>query len=306
VIALESTIGDYADDFSRSFRTIYSQQYLYGQFPYVELYSQEAERQFLGQSEKLSNADYSAEAYLQVSRRFSSRIRDLFLPSSLELSVSKRFVKDEDLTDLYNTYSLTARSTALNLFGNFGAYSLFPFYRTDEYSTSLSLNADVDEATGVSAFRRLEMNLDHFLSFEGLREQQLTLENRFSLRQDREQTGSTLLWGDNVKLLYLWSRHPDSGLRLPLLPKNIGNQGYWSHQENLELELSGPGEGTSYHPFNLLISHESTAVLPEYGKISAELALGFDFEKAENTDTRTIERYWRIGLRGGISMQIEF
>ena len=238
---------------------------------------------------------------MQLSRRFSSRIRDLFLPSFLELRVEKRFVKDEDLTDLYNSYTLTARSTALNLFGDYGAYPIFPFYRTDEFSTALSLIADVDEPAGEPSLRGLEMNLDHFISLEGRREEQLTFRNRLSLRQEREATGPELLWGDSAKFLYLWNRYPEKGVRVPLLSEKVGEQGYWSHQESLGLEFTGPGEESSFHPLNLIVGHESTAVLPDYGEISAEVSAGIDLEKTDGGD-----RYWRLGLSGGISVQIEF
>jgi len=301
VVDSETGAGDYSDDFSRSFETIYGQQYLYGQFPFVELYSPDAEQLFLDLSDKLNKADYNAEAYLRLSRRFSSRIRDLFLPSFFELSVKKQFVKDEDLTDLYNSYSLTAQSTALNLFGDFGAYPVFSFYRSDEFSTSLSLLMDVAEQTGGPLLRGLEMSLDHFFSFEGEKDEQLTFENRYRLRQDREEIGTKIVWGDTVKLLYLWSRYPENGVRLPFLPEAVGGQGYWSHHESLELELNGPGEDSSYHPFNLVLSHKSTALLPDYGEISAEISAGIDVEK-----TSAGVRYWRLGLSGGIGVQIKF
>ena len=301
VVDPETGVGDYSEDFSRSFETIYGQRYLYGQFPFIELYSPDAEQLFLDLSDKLNKADYSAEAYLRLSRRFSSRIRDLFLPSFFEFSVKKEFVKDEDLTDLYNSYSLSAQSTALNLFGDFGAYPVFSFYRSDEFSTSLSLLMDVAEQTGGPFLRGLEMSLDHFFSFEGEKDEQLTFENRYRLRQDREEIGTEIVWGDTVKLLYLWSRYPENGVRLPFLPEAVGGQGYWSHHESLELELNGPGEDSSYHPFNLILSHKSTALLPDYGEISAEMSAGIDVEKTSGG-----VRYWRLGFSGGISVQIEF
>lgn len=307
----ESGIGDYATDFSGSFQQIYTQQYLYGQLPFAELYSSQAEQLFLDLSADLDEADYSAEAYVRLSRRFSSRIRDLFLPSFFELGLNKRFLKDKDLIDLFNTYTLTAQSTALNLFGDYGAFRLFPFYRTDEFSTSLSLSFDVDGKSVRTEenppLRGLEMNLGHFLSFEGERDNALTFENRFYLRYDRdlEETlavyGTRIRWDDTVKLLYTWYRYPETGVRVPLLPETIGEEGYWSHIENVELELNGPGEQSSWHPLNVIVSHQSSLVLPDYGEISAEIAAGFDAEQTEQG-----QRYWRFGVRGGISVQIEF
>ena len=310
IVSLETGLGDYASDFSRSFQRIYSQRYLYGQIPYAELYSLEAEQRFLDLSADLEEATYSAEAYLQLSRRFSSRIRDLFLPSFLELGLQKQFVKDEDLTDLFNTYNLKAQSTALNLFGDYGAYPLFPFYRTDEFSTALSLSLDVDGQTVTNKNARpvLGMTLDHYLSFEGEADNALTIENRFNLEYDKavEATllakyGTKVTWGDTVKFLYTWYRYPETGVKLPLLPAKVGEQGYWSHLESLELEMKGPTEESSFHPLNVIVSHESSIVLPDHGTISAEISAGFDVEKTE-----AHERYWRFGLRGGIAVQIEF
>ncbi|UCF97224.1 MAG: hypothetical protein JSV89_18935 [Spirochaetaceae bacterium] len=305
IVDLEAGLDDYASDFSSSFQNIYSQQYLYALYPYAELFTQQAEQRFLDLSTDLQESAYSAEAYLRLSRRFSSRIRDLFLPSFLEFGLTKHFMRDRDLIDLYNSYALTAQSTALNLFGAFGAYPLFPFYRTDEFSTSLSLRVDVDGQTvqtpGQKPLRTLAANLDHFFSFEGERDNQLTFENRFGLQIDREESGSSTGWDDAVKLLYTWNRYPETGVRVPLLPEAVGAKGYWSHLESLELELNGDEGQTSYHPFNVILSHESSLILPDYGEIKAEISGGFDIEKTEAG-----ERYWRFGFLGGISVQIEF
>jgi len=310
IVSLETGPGDYASDFSRSFQRICSQQYLYGQIPYAELYSLDAEQRFLDLSADLEEASYSAEAYLQLSRRFSSRIRDLFLPSSLELRLQKKFIKDEDLTDLFNTYNLQVRSTALNLFGDYGAYPLFPFYRTDEFSAALSFSLDVDGHTATNENKRptLEMILDHYLSFEGEADNALTIENRLNLEYDKaveatifEKYGTKVTWGDTVKFLYTWYRYPETGVKLPFLPAKIGEQGYWSHLESLELKMKGPTEGSSFHPLNVMMSHESAVVLPDYGEISSEISVGFDVEQTEAR-----ERYWRFGFRGGIAVQIEF
>ena len=88
---------------------------------------------------------------------------------------------------------------------------------------------------------------------------------------------------------------------MPLLPERFGEGGYWSHLESVELELSGPGEESSWHPLNLIVSHRSSLVLPDYGEISGEISAGIDTEQTELK-----QRYWRLGLRGGISVQIEF
>ena len=323
VVNRETGLLDFSDDIPRSFETIYNQSYLYNQLPFAELYSVESEQLFMDLSEfyGLDKADYSAEVYIQLSRRFSSRIRDLFLPSFFELGLKKNFVKNEDLTDLYNTYTLEARSTALNLFGAFGAYPLFAFYRTDEFTTSVSVSLDVLTYTGGATLgdwqaaqpsqatvKSAELIWDHFFSFEGQDDNALTFENRLNLLYDwasdevYAEYGRKWGWGETVKLLYNWSRYPETGVRLPLIPEDVGKEGHWSHQDSLIVEIKGPGEQISYYPLNLLVSHESTAVLPEFGEISAEISVGCDMEKISAADRGD----WHSGLRGGISVEIEF
>ena len=307
----EAGDGDFAADFSASFERIYAQRYLYRQIPYVELYSTQAEQLFLDLSAGLEKADYGAEAYLQMSRRFSSTLWDLFLPASVEIAVRKDFVKDQDLSDLSNSYSLNARSTALNLFGDFGAYRMFPFYRSDEFTTSLTLSLEADgigvQTNGQSPIRGWRLDLDHFFSFAGAGEGELTFENRLDLRSYRadetptEEDPAGSSWGNTVKLLYSWYRYPETGVRLPLVPDRVGREGYWEHQDSLEVELAGAEDQSSYHPFNLVVSHVSTLMLPEFGEIGAEIAAGVDVERTEAG-----ARYWRLGLRGGLSVQIEF
>jgi hypothetical protein len=201
----------------------------------------------------------------------------------------------------------------LNLFGNFGAYPLFPFYRTDEFSSSLSLSIDAVTYRGPASIadwqserhpgsaETMALILDHFFSFEGEKEDALTFENRFNLNFDRGELEGTTSWGDTIKFLYTWYRYPEGGVKIPLLPQRIGEKGYWSHQESVISELSGPGEASSFHPFNLIVSHKSSVLLPDHGEINAEISAGFDIEKTEAG-----ERYWRMGLSGGIGVKIEF
>jgi hypothetical protein len=295
-ISRETGPGGYAADFSEAFRRIFSQDYVYSERLYAELFSITSERNFEEETEDLEEAHYSAESFLQMSRRFSSRIRDLLLPSFVELGLGKEFIKEGDGRDFVNTYSLKSQSTALNLFGNFGAYPLFPFYKTDEFSTALSLDLRTYRSSAGSVkLRSVETNLDSYLSFAGAGDNILTLENRFYL----EYEGS-VQWSDTVKLLYNWFKIPQDGVRVPLLPAAIGDDGYWSHSESIELELSGARDALSFHPFDLVVSHESSLILPEHGKITAEVAAGLDIEETEDG------LYWVGGLRGGLEARIEF
>ncbi len=292
ILRQESGLGNYGSDLETYFYRIGSQDYIFTRYPFAELYNPEAEIYFQEKSISLEEAFYTPEAFISMSRSFSSRISDLFLPSYIELSLDKEFKKEGDLTDFFNNYRFTAQANALNLFGAFGAYPLFPFYRTDEFSTALTLSVSADRAV----VRKSDILLEHYISLEGERGNTFTLENRLHLLYDDNEK-----WTDRVSLLYLWYSYPEQGISLPFFSREIGKSGFWAHLESFELEMSGEKDRLSTHPLNLMLRHETSIILPEHGFIKAEISLGLDQESLLSG-----ENFWRLGFRGGIIAKIEF
>jgi hypothetical protein len=284
--------GGVGTDFGGGLQALFGQAYAFRQPPYVELFAPQSEEDFAAATLPLQQACYRAESYLKLSRRFSSRLTDLVLPSSLELTVGKEFRREAELTAFTNCYELKSLSTAVNLFGRLGAYPLFHFYRTDELSNSLILTITHGSDTPLEG----QLLLNSFVSIEAEQERTLTLDNRFSLGTGEEQS-----WSEGVQLVFAWSLHPPAGIRLPLLPADFGEQGYWSHSESLAVEVSGAGEAASYHPFNLILGHKSAAVLSDSARIEAEISTGLDVESTEAG-----QLYWRLGLKGGLSVALQF
>jgi hypothetical protein len=103
--------------------------------------------------------------------------------------------------------------------------------------------------------------------------------------------------------LYSWERRPPGGVRVPLLPKEAGAKGYWSHEESLSATVAGgePQEGASLHPFNLVLAHSSSLILPDFGLLKGGISLGLDAEDVEGEGV-----YWRIGLKAALEAQIQF
>jgi hypothetical protein len=248
------------------------------------------EQTFLADAATLSSARYVPEVFLSLSRLPSSRLLDLFLPFRVEASLNKEFRKDGDLFGFTNHYRLALESRALNLFGAYGAYPLFKFYRTDEFSGSLEVLIGTDA----------QVSMDHYLSFDNPERGSLALRNSYRYqRKEKEEEN----WTDTVGATLGWKRVPPNGVRLPLIPRQVTASAYWQHGESLDLTLAGgeAAEGSTIHPLNLILSHETSLVLPEHGYLKARLSLGMDQERVPGEGA-----YWRLGLRAALEAQIQF
>jgi hypothetical protein len=287
-----SAPGNLGLDLGEGLTELAGQAYWFRQAPLDELFSPSTASQFAQLSLPALTAVYTPEVFLTMSRFSSSRLYDLVVPSALELSLNRELRREGVLVGSRNNYRLALQSRALNLFGTLGAYPLFP-YRTDEASGSLQLTATQAEGTT----EQLTLLAGQYLACDGLRSR-LTLENRFSYTF--QETG---VWSDAAGALYSWERRPPGGVRVPLLPKEAGAKGYWSHEESLSATVGGgePQEGASLHPFNLVLAHSSSLILPDFGLIKGGLSLGLDAEDVEGEGV-----YWRIGLKAALEAQIQF
>ena len=286
--------GNLALDLRDGLASLAGQAYWFRGVPLAELFSTDVGSQFSQASLSALTAAYTPEVFLNLSRFTSSRWYDLVLPSALELSMNRELAREGVLVGSGSTYRLALQSRALNLFGALGAYPLFPFYRTDEASGSLQLTA----AQAEGATDKLSLLAGQYLACDG-ESARLTLENRFAYTYE-----GSAVWSDAVGALFTWERHPPGGVRLPLLPAALEARAYWSHQESLSTTVAGgePAEESgSIHPFNLVLAHQSSLVLPENGHLKGVVSLGLDAEKVAGEGI-----YWRLGLKLGLEAQIQF
>jgi hypothetical protein len=285
--------GNLGLDLGEGLTELATQAYWFQGVPVDELFSSSTASQFTQMSLPAQTAVYTPEIFLTLSRFSSSRLYDLVLPSALELSLNRELRREGVLVGSRNNYRLALQSRALNLFGALGAYPLFPFYRTDEASGSLQITAT--QAAGVT--EKLSLLAGQFLACDG-ENSRLTLENRFTYTY--EESG---VWSDSVGAVFSWERHPGGGVRVPLLPVETGARGYWSHEESLSATAAGgqPVEDASLHPFNFVLAHQSSLVLPDFGFLKGGISLGLDAE-----DVKGEGIYWRIGLKATLEAQIQF
>ncbi len=122
-------------------RILSLQGYVATNLPFVELFSDNSSV-ILPQWESANAGDYSPSVDFTLQRSYGARLIDLFVPSSVDVSLGQDLKKTSDSiqTTMYVRPRLTSR--AVNLFGELGAYPLLPHVRTDEYSFSLSGSVD--------------------------------------------------------------------------------------------------------------------------------------------------------------------
>jgi hypothetical protein len=286
--------GDLGLDLSDGLAQLATQSYWFQGVPGDELFSAATASRFTELSLPATTAVYTPEVFLSMSRFTSSRLYDLIVPATMELSLNRELRREGVLVGSRNNYRLTLQSRALNLFGSLGAHPVFRFYRTDEASGSVQLTATAAEG----ATEKLSLLAGQFLACDG-EASRLTLQNNFIYAYDKESH----VWSDAVAALYTWERRPAGGVRVPLLPKETGAKGYWSHEESLSAGAAGgqPEEGASLHPLNLVLGHITTLVLPDFGLIKGGLSLGLDAEDVAGEGV-----YWRIGLKATLEAQIQF
>jgi hypothetical protein len=240
----------------------------------------------------VENGSYSPRATLTFQRSYGSRLRDLFVPSYVELAVGQELTRTADLSQAAIFIRPKVVTRAANLFGRLGSLPIVRFFRTDEYSVSMSASIE-----GVSAgvMSWTELAAEAYAALSGFEGEELTFIETFR-REDR----SYVTISSATQLLYDWSFRPPSGAPLKFLPSEIGKTGYFSHRESAELTLRHQDTG-AFHPFNVVVGHGSTLVYPEHGSLKASLSIGMDVESLTAG-----EFAYRLAFRAGLEAKLTF
>jgi hypothetical protein len=227
---------------------------------------------------------------LSIGRRSGSRLSDLFVPSTAELSLARVLEKTADLTE--NEIQIKSRlaTHALNLFGRLGSHPIMPFYRTDEFSIALS---GMISGPGAADLSLSTLTLELTADILGFKDQSLTLVNVFSLVAEDE------LVTDGLQAMFDWTTRPAGGVRLPYLPAPIALTGHFEHRESLDLDLRLSGSSAS-HPLTLILGHATSLVYPDRGLIKASLKAGFDVESLSGI------RAYRFAIEAGLEAKLSF
>lgn len=288
----QNSEGEIFHDFGIMWYSFYLQTYVCNQPPFYEIWSEKTRDEFKRRSGKAEEAFYYPLVYIELTRRISSHITSLFLPTKFEVSAGRTFEKDHDLYMFLNKYNFLYQTNSINLFGKYGSYPVFKFYNIDEFINSFEMTLTYKEN---GSLKSCEYEVDNILSFEGRNENILTLENYLTILYDGDRNLT-----DRFSTGFKWFIYPENGIRMPLIKERIVKTGYLINDEIFSLEYNKTEDQSSSHPLNLLFTHSTTIRYPEHGYFKAYAVIGFDLESDIS------ENLYRVMFQLGVDLKIEF
>ena len=244
---------------------------LFTYLPFRELFGSRDGEKFASLTENLSEADYESEFGLNLSRRSGSKLTDLIIPSSADLSIERDYQRKGDTVGWENIWYGSLNFNALNLFGRFGRYPVFDFYNSEQLSGLLQLTLQDYNGTPVPAPE--ELTWQNTLSFSGNLERRFSLDHRISWHWDSEERETR----EEATIQYEWRTASQNVLRLPLVKRAIPRQHHLENTERLILNGEYPWKDSpTENEFNLSFTlyHESKWVFQDTGHLKAWAALG--------------------------------
>jgi hypothetical protein len=262
--------GSFTKDLEALFWEYEMQEYIWTLLPLYELFDPETEDIFQDKNQDIQKASYKPEVTLGMVRSFGSSLWDLFLPSQIDLSLGKEFLKQDALYDDLTIFSLKTKTNAINLFGRYGAYSFMNFYTVDEFVTAISLTLAYDKSNSLDNY---EFSVENLFQFENEVKNAFIIKNLFTMDKDE-----LLQISDQGSIEFKWYIRPEEGTPLPLISKEMAATGYYAHAERISAQIYNIQKDMSTHPINVIITHETSIVFPDFGYIRGEISLGMDWE----------------------------
>jgi hypothetical protein len=217
-------------------------------------------------------------------------------------------------------YNFTYKTQSINLFGAYGRYPLFGFYKIDEILNNFHLNLTYEQGKG---FRNNEFVLESSLGLEGVggtKENLFTINNQWKLTRGESDKAE-----DELRLGYNWFVYPAAGKTLPFKDffiffkpaassppassssankHRLKKEDYFAHEAAVTLLFKHDSAATSYHPVNCLLSYKTSLQYPEHGFLAAEISVGWDKENI--FFNQLYEEIYRFIIRLGIQGKLQF
>ena len=225
-------------------RVLSHQGYMLGSIPFVELFTDNSAAvlpSWMNQDgvTPASLGTYSPSVDVSLQRSYGSRLSDLFVPSTMDLSLGQDLRKTTDLTQTTMYIRPKTTNRAVNLFGELGAYPLLSGVKTDEYS--LSLSASIDGGPNLPTTLST-LTAEAYATLTGNNDNELTFVETFRGTQTTSLTVS-----NDVQALLDWTVRPAGGVQLPLIPADFGKTAHFLHRESAEVTVGVTDMGT-FHP----------------------------------------------------------
>ncbi len=286
-------------DTSDSLTALGTQVYYFTAIPVWEIFYPGFAAQFKNYSALQSKASYNPELTFALSRTAGSDPVDIFIPSVINVKISRDLKKEYDsFTDIVSL-NVESRATTLNLFGNLGTNPITDLYQTEEITNIFSIRGDFDSYMEKSLNDPL-INLSYtiFLNFIVSRESSLRLEAANNWKWDPFE------WNTTIDGEYRWRTELKKTIQIPeLLRGENQDDPYFEHVDKVSFSAADREEGKEL-AFGFKGNHTSSLIISEAGRISLFAGIGFDQKNI--TDDKLVSKYYKIGIETGISVKLSF
>ncbi len=291
---IQKTSVGASNSFSNGFNNLFSDLNkwlpLTSFIPFYELFATSTVSKFYEKTLLFNEAEYTPDFGLSISRKFGSKLYDLFLPYNFTVHFIRLFEKLGDSYSNSNTFEFSFKQTAINLFGSFGVYGKSELYTTDEFSSSLQFNLSVD---GGNIPVPKELIYQNYISFYGKKNGVLSIENKF----ETDFTNTNI--SDTLDFKFQFQMPMRKKFRLKFLNSLIKKEHFWSHEENLGINFQYPWESNDEIDNTIItinVKHLSKLNVPGLGALKGWIKLGF------------IEEYelFIAGFEAGIELEVSF
>lgn len=264
--------------------------------PFWELWAPAARDIFTDYTKDALSAAYANSADLSFTRQPGSSLADLILPKSFSASVQRALHRELDSVTDSLSIEGEYRTTALNLFGSLGRYSLLTWYRTDEISHSLTyegavpLTAGSDETHTITAGQLLQLNLNQTST--------VGMQNDWSGSFYPDEHGEDY----EFESLLFWERKKPVQWQLPMQEELKAEKQFLIHREETSLNIEL--KDNDYKKVRWTGGHTSELLLPETGFARAFARIGYE-QTVTAAGIGTLRQYI-LAFEFGVELELRF
>ncbi|MDA3941118.1 MAG: hypothetical protein PF693_17710 [Spirochaetia bacterium] len=301
ISSLDKTDTDtnFYTDLRESILKMGTHKYYFKGIPLWEIFYPNFGDQFIKDTVGLRNTVYSPGFSLEFSRLEGSRPFDIFLPSAININLSRELIRDFDSVTDNLKINLETRATALNVFGKLGTTPLTDLYQTEEITNIFSIGGDY-RSYMTDFFNDPVFNLNYslYLNFS------LSQKSSAGIQSSHNWSWIPLTWNSSSTAYYNWLIIPDKMIKVPLLyEENSEDKPYFEHTEKLTISSSNIYEQNE-NSITFTVNHSTDLIFTDKGNISFFAGIGFDQKNI--TNTAWTKEYYMLGVEVGISAKITF
>ena len=294
-----NTNNNFFTDTSESIMNIGTQNYYFKGIPFWEILYPEFASVFYEETIKQTHAEYTPNFSIGFSRLAGSRIKDIFIPTGIDLNLYRNLNRDFDsLTDSLNI-NFETRATALNIFGRLGTTPIFNWYQTEEITNFLALGGEFRSyETELFKDPVFSLNYSLYLNFS------LSKKDSIDFQSSHNWEWAPSKWNSSSSGSYNWQIIPEKVIIIPIFyDEKKDDKPYFEHKEKLTLSTNMDFEQKE-NSFTLTVNHSTDLLFTDKGNISIFAGIGFDQKSITISDITS--EYYLIGIEAGISAMLTF